>query len=383
MTQTTDSPFQPLPMDKTQTVSWIHIGDLHMVKEGEQNEIDLGRIVDKINRLHTEGGINFVFLPGDIADDGSVYAYRAVRSHLDRLKVPWFGIVGDHDVHEKSFANFTSFISASLYGGFILGTYRFLRLNAFSEPRPNSFTLSDEQLAWMEAELAAAAQLKQTVVFFLHCYPSELLQGGDALRKMLKKYPVLLIDMGHTHYNEVGNDGIVLYSATRSTGQVEEGEVGFSLTTLDHNVVSWHFVTPDTPGLVAITAPADLRLVTSRTAPPPSKSNIEVSAKVWDSSNTVGVEAELGEQKVSLQLSEVGLWKGSIDGSVLPDGIHELKVTAVTEEGGSLSSTIQIALGSLPEREFKHIDHENSIGEWSDRGLLDTQLGPNKNGKKW
>jgi 3',5'-cyclic-AMP phosphodiesterase len=53
-------------------------------------------------------------VPGDIADDGSNAAYTVFRSHLDRLRLPWFGIVGDHDVHEKSFANFQSFIASEL-----------------------------------------------------------------------------------------------------------------------------------------------------------------------------------------------------------------------------------------------------------------------------
>src|ERR1700760_557628 len=122
-----------LPFSDSQTVSWIHIGDLHMTRPGEQNEIDLGRIVDKINTVYAKGEVDFVFIPGDIADDGSVIAYEAVRQHLDRLELPWFGIVGDHDVHEESFDNFQNYISDTLYGRFMVGPYRFLRLNAFSK----------------------------------------------------------------------------------------------------------------------------------------------------------------------------------------------------------------------------------------------------------
>jgi hypothetical protein len=45
--------------------------------------------------------------------------------------------------------------------------------------------------------------------------------------------------MGHTHYDEIAHDGHAIYTATRSTGQIEEGPVGFSVTNLDHGVVSW------------------------------------------------------------------------------------------------------------------------------------------------
>src|SRR6202044_3183641 len=71
--------------------------------------------------------------------------------------------------------------------------------------------------------------------------------------------PVLLVEMGHTHYNELSNDGNTLYSATRSTGQIEEGQVGYSVTTIDHDAVSWHFVELGSPELVTITYPQDER----------------------------------------------------------------------------------------------------------------------------
>ena len=43
--------FDSLPLSPSKTVSWIHIGDTHMTRSGEQNEIDLGRIVDEINAV--------------------------------------------------------------------------------------------------------------------------------------------------------------------------------------------------------------------------------------------------------------------------------------------------------------------------------------------
>ena len=56
--------FDSLPFSSSHTVSWIHIGDLHMTRSGEQNEIDLGRIVDEINAVYAKGGVDFDFIPG-------------------------------------------------------------------------------------------------------------------------------------------------------------------------------------------------------------------------------------------------------------------------------------------------------------------------------
>lgn len=374
--------FDSLPFSSSHTVSWIHIGDLHMTRPGEQNEIDFGRIVDEINAIYARGGVDFVFIPGDIADDGSITAYEAVRHHLDRLAIPWCGIVGDHDVHEKSFDNFRRYISDALYSRFTIGPYRFLRLNAFSTPKPDSFSLGKEQLEWLEGELQKCKDAGDRAVLLLHCYPSDLKQGGEELKSLLRKYPVLLVDMGHTHYNELSNDGHTLYSATRSTGQIEEGPVGYSVTTIDHDVVSWHFIQLGSPELVSITHPQDERLATEHDDTMLSK-EITVRVKTWASEPPRSVFVQTGDLQATLASKDGLVWEGQLDMRSVPNGAHVLNAVAVYKEGFERSAPIRLRIGPMPERHFAEIDQENAIGEWSERGLLGTQLGPNKNGKKW
>jgi 3',5'-cyclic-AMP phosphodiesterase len=379
-----DRTFISPPFASSKTVSWIHIGDTHITRSGEQNEIDLGRIVDEINAVYAAGGVDFVFVPGDIADDGSALAYENFRKHLDRLKLPWFGIVGDHDVHERSFANFQKFIAHDLYSSFSVGPYRFFRLNAFSDPRPDSFSVDKKQLDWLESELRNCSEQSDiTAVLFLHCYPSDLKQGAERLAELLKKFPLLLVDMGHTHYNEISNDGRILYSATRSTGQIEEGPVGYSLTTLDEKSVSWHFVPLGSPWLVNITQPQDERLVTERTFNTGEGSSIEVHAKVWSPSPVTDVSAAIAGTQTTLHSVDGVFWTGKLDYTSLQHGIHGLRVVAKDETGKEFTSTVQLQIGDRPASVRKSIDQENAIGEWIERGILGTQLGPNKNGRKW
>ncbi len=380
--QPSESPaFQSLPADPNGTVTWIHLGDLHMEKAGAQNDIDLGRIVDVINERYARHSVSFVYLPGDIADDGSASSYRIVRSHLDKLSIPWCGIMGDHDVHEESFDNFQTYIAKDLTSAFTVGHYRFLRLNAFSRPRPDSFIVDAEQLAWIEQELRSCEQQQQRAVLLLHCYPSDLKQGGDALSKLIRKYPVLLVDMGHTHYNELSNDGHLIYSATRSTGQIEEGSVGFSVVTLDLDTVSWHFVRLEAPELVAITTPSDRRLTVEHQ--PDAPSEITVHAKVWSRNPVTHVSASLHGVKTELNHEADVLWSGMLSASDLPSGSHRLVVEATTAPGITFFDTIEVLTGSRSLVERARTDQDNAVGAWKERGILGTQLGPNKNGRKW
>jgi predicted phosphodiesterase len=374
---------ESLPFDCSQTVSWIHIGDTHLTRAGEQNERDLGRIVDEINEVYSSGGVDFVYVPGDIADDGSATAYEVFRSHLDRLKLPWFGIVGDHDVHEKSFANFQKYIASRLYSAFSIAGYRFFRLNAFSVPRPDAFILDKQQLQWLEAELKQCSANGMRAVLFLHCYPSDLKQGGPELAELLHQHPVLLVDMGHTHYNEISNDGDVLYSATRSTGQIEEGAPGYSVTTMDQDSVSWHFVALGSPSLLAITSPVDERMQTSRTSGVGLASSIEVRAKVWSRHPIQDVTAGIAGCRIALHRKEGVLWTGAMSIAGLEDGPHVLEVVASAAAADTICSSIRFHKGQRNPLRRAGRDQDNAIGEWKERGILGTQLGPNKNGRKW
>ena len=367
--------FCPEAPDAAGVISWVHVGDLHMTRAGEKNHRDLAAIVDEVNAAFAEA-ISFVYLPGDIADDGSAAAYEVVRGELDRLRVPWCGIVGDHDVHEKSFGNFRRYISDETRYAFTVGGVRFVAMNAFDVPDPGSFAVLPEQMDWLESELDGAVQ----VVVLLHCYPSDLKQGGERLRELVARPNVRLVEMGHTHYNEVANDGGTLYAATRSTGQIEEGEVGFSVTNLDGGVVSWKFLQLGELPAVMITSPADERLMTD--AGQVVAGAVRIRAKAWG--EIVSARAEMDGKSVTLaRVADSQVWEGGADS--LDDGVYPLRVTVRDAAGGEASDEIRVVVGRAALRvvERAERDQDNAVEAWPERGLLGTQLGPNKNGRKW
>jgi len=380
------SPFHPNLPDTAGVVSWIHIGDLHMTKAGKQNHLDLVSIVEEINRAFADS-LAFVYIPGDVADDGSVTEYRVVREALDRLQVPWCSIIGDHDVHEKSFANYLAFMAHARHYSFEVGSDRFIALNAFDIPDPSSFCLLDEQLDWLEEELRQAEQERQSIVLLLHCYPTDLKHGGDRLRQLVKSPTVRLIGMGHTHYNEVANDGRTLYTATRSTGQIEEGPVGFSVTNLDGRVVSWKFFPLDELPAVMITSPADERFITDTALEDHiANDTVPIRAKAWGKTAIKNAVAMIEGQTVELsRILGSNVWQGELHRSGLPDGVYSLTVSVEDAHGQSAEDRIRLVLGASayksPNRSER--DQDNAVAVWPERGLLATQLGPNKNGRKW
>jgi len=82
--------------ENSDSLTWAHVGDLHITGEDEPNYRDFLSIVEAIN-THLAGQIDFCVLPGDNADDGSADQYALIRRGLERLKVPIYVIPGDHD----------------------------------------------------------------------------------------------------------------------------------------------------------------------------------------------------------------------------------------------------------------------------------------------
>ena len=352
---------------------------------GEDNDLDLQAIVQELNASFAES-ISFAFLPGDNADHGDVQAYGVVRQALDPLRVPWCAIVGDHDVEQGSFDHFKAAMAEQTHYAFTVGGVRFLALNAFDVPVPSSFAVLPEQLGWAEDQLHAAAAKGQQKVLLLHCYPSDLKQGGEELRSLIAKYEVKLIDMGHTHYNEISHDGATIYTATRSTGQTEEGPVGFSVANLDDGAVSWRFLELGQLPAVIITTPADERLVADDAqAAPPVAGGVRVRAKIWAASEVVEVNATFGETTSPMQrIPGSQVWEVTIACGELRSGTHPLRVVAVDADGGTCRDEIRTFVGSnRPARQRAARDQDNALEAWPEHGLLGTQLGPNKNGRKW
>jgi Icc protein len=369
----------PLPLDTTGIVSWVQIGDLHLTTAAEQNFTDLRYIVEQLNSRFT-ANLNFAFLPGDHAENGKPEQYDLVLSALDQLRLPWFSIVGDHDVHSRTFDPYCRAMLPVTHYGFEVGNCRFIALNAFSDPVPQSFSINEQQFAFLEKELNSATSSGMSSVILMHCYPSDLKEGHARLHELIFQHRPLLVAMGHTHYNEVARDEATVYSTTRSTGQIEEGPVGFSITNIDGGCLSWKFKElASTQPFVMITSPADWRL-TPQTSSMHSAAR-QLRVKVWSAQTIRAVHAEIADQEPILleQISGTNVWRGP---NTL-EGRSRVRVIARTEDGQEGIDEIELQDTASTQRRIARCDQDNAIGAWRERGILGTQLGPNKNGRKW
>ena len=365
-------------------LTWAHIGDLHITRESEPNYRDFRSIIESINK-YLAGQIDFCVLPGDNADDGSAEQYDLIRRALDRLTIPVHVIPGDHDRKPGHLDAFYQGLKVGhLPTGMTIAGYRCLFLDVVSQGSGGpDFALGREQLQWLALELQSASRQNLSSVVFMHAYPADLKRDGTALQQLLHEHRVAFVDMGHTHYNEISNDGTTIFATTRSTGQIEEGPVGFSVASVYRGVASWRFkplhsVWP----FVMITSPADHRLVTGIECPRHVVAGqFRVTARVFGASpvNSCGCRINDGAW-MPLRL-DGHVWEGVCEA---PPRQFSLTVEATDGEGMTDTDTIIVATsGHRPPHRIADGSDADALSAWPERHLLGTRLGPNRNGKQW
>jgi Icc protein len=370
-------------------LSWLHFGDLHITTGEQRNYRDLQALVADANR-HLSG-IDFAVLPGDNADDGAEAQLRLVRAAMDRLNMPLHVIPGDHDFKSRTLNAYRQVLDAEpLPRAITVKDHRCLFLDIVSAGSGGpDFRLGAEQMGWLRSELARAKQDGLPIMVFMHAYPDDLHEGVIELKTLFTRHRVAFVDTGHTHYNELANDGTTIFAATRSTGQIEEGLVGFSIGALDEGMASWRFKTLEQGWpFVILTAPADHRLITEpgSTAQLP-RGDVHVRARAWSGDGITAVRARISdgaEQAMVMDTkdkAEAGVWQCSIPSPT--DGLHELVVKAEDKAGGSDEDRIMVRVSRNGAYAVKARDGQAIAGAWPEKGIPGTQLGPNKNGRKW
>jgi len=372
----------------TATITWVHIGDLHA------DEADEWQGIARLERLVAElapvaEGIDFVFIPGDNANHATPEQYRRIQTALAPLGLPVLTIPGDHDFEDGTLAAFLDGTPEAMrpFDRVIAG-HRCLFLDIVSAGSGGpDFRIGAGQRRRLEAALAASDDADETPLVFMHAYPCDLDDGGETLATTFAEAGVAFVDTGHTHYNELLNDGRVVYGATRSTAQIEEdgGTPGYAIVSVHGRVPSWTFRTIGTAWPhVQILSPADTRLVT-RTHDPrhvPAPGPVDIVARVLGETAEPPVVEIAGAQHAMVRLpGAAATWRATV--MVDTPGLHP-----VTVRSGESHDTIEMLVRTHKDRPKRmppvapgHAVH--AIGAWPSRHILGTQLGPNKNGGGW
>lgn len=193
------------------TLKFVVMSDLHLVPEGElsmtlDTTARLERAVDAV--IDRYGDADFCVLAGDLADLGQRAAYERLQAIVARLPIPVHITLGNHDdrptfleVFGAEFAGEAGNVDKVID----VKGYRVILLDS-SEPGRVDGVLTTEQIAWLTARLAEAAD--RPVIVILHHNANALHIASDTIRMLepeafiaaLKTHPdIRQVIAGHVH----------------------------------------------------------------------------------------------------------------------------------------------------------------------------------------
>ena len=189
------------------------ISDLHIKSPGElaYGRVDtaraLARCITALNEFTPKPDL--VVISGDLADTPTKEEYQHLTRLLERLKLPFVSIPGNHDSRELMRAAFPqayAFSSGPLNQSVQIGGLDLVLLDSSVPGKPHG-ELDAPTLQWLEAMLASSAE--RPALLFLHHPPfrtgighmdrQNLFNAGE-LALLVRRHPrVQLIATGHVH----------------------------------------------------------------------------------------------------------------------------------------------------------------------------------------
>ncbi len=314
-------------------------GDLHLTEPGRPNHHVALWMVDEVNHRIRPDFVQFL---GDNVQDALEAQFQLFNALRNRLNVPHFALVGDHDVQNDPLAlGFQKHVGET-FGSLSMRGLRFLRLNT-QEARPVG--LSPGQIQWLRAEIDAAVAASEKIVIFQHNYPYQIWEdfdgpGIDDWRTIVQSRPITAIFAGHTHYGQVANDGRNVAVATRSIGDPEGGPPGYTLAYFHDNdlALTYRSITDRGP-IALITHPRALRLATAPTHIVRGPDSIRV--QTWSDQDLACVRARIDHHDwFELSSRHANRWDCPLPGDQLAKGEHALEVVAIDQTGQQGSHAI-------------------------------------------
>lgn len=173
--------------------------------------------LDFVNHVNGLEGIDFIIHGGDYSDFGVTKEFEWAVSILSKLKIPYVGLIGNHDVIGNGDKVYQEIFGDENFS-FIAGDTKFVCLNTNALEYDYSHPVPD--FSFIKSELEDTSDYRRTIVV-MHAPPgNEQFDNNvkDVFQLYIKQFPELLFCLhAHTHNfsaQDLFGDGIIYYGCS-------------------------------------------------------------------------------------------------------------------------------------------------------------------------
>ena len=208
--------------------------DLHISTIIPQHSEDLQQAVIDVNAL---AGIDFVIISGDVSDKGDTLSLRMAKQMLQKLRMPYYIIPGNHDVkwYLTGSVNFDAIFGDTKFD-FTHNGIEFIGFTTAPLSKKGVGFIQPVTIQWLNTVLQKTGDEKP-VIMVTH-YP---LQTGDVdnlkdIMDIIKRYNVQAVLGGHYHLNAVFNYEGIPGIISRSTMRGNDPVGGYSIFLISDSI---------------------------------------------------------------------------------------------------------------------------------------------------
>jgi len=222
---------------RNMTLDFIHITDTHICNRQDTSYKALGSskalLKDAIEQINLKEGLDFVLFTGDLVDSATKENYEEYFSLMLKLKYPSLNTFGNHDLYYGDLSkqevldivrsyNPNYQFNDTYYAFSPKTDYRIIVLDDTLDEKSANGMLSDEQLAFLDNELA---QNQDKIIIIAMHVPSvepfvaaeHRLLNANTFNEILLKYknPIVVLS-GHYHASKIQHWGNLVFVSTPS-----------------------------------------------------------------------------------------------------------------------------------------------------------------------
>ncbi len=210
-------------------------------------------IVDEaVAAINADVRIRFTCALGDVATDGKEKELALCKAAFDNLHKPYHVVPGNHDVFpeaEDIYANYTEAFGPVHWTHTAAG-WKFIGMNS-CEGAKSDVTVSDDELAWLQARLEETDPHQPLALFCHHPMNPNTkayrILNADAILSLFAGHNLKIVAAGHWHGNQVEEADGVLFVTTACCATTRDNfdgtsEKGYRLFHLAGDSVETEFV---------------------------------------------------------------------------------------------------------------------------------------------